>query len=68
MASNSNGTDAVEMKLEVLAPPEKPSESFECLDIKDNSCSLYWCPPIDDGGVEIQFYNIFMLDSTTKVS
>ena len=68
MATNPNGSDVAEMKLEVLAPPEKPTEPFQCFDIKADSCSLSWYPPKDDGGVEVQSYNIFCLDSTTKVS
>ena len=68
VATTPNGTDETEMKLEVLTPPEKPCEPFECFDIKADSCSLSWEPPQDDGGVEIQFYNIYSLDSVSKVS
>jgi len=58
IAKNSEGEDEHEIRLNVLAPPTKPSGLLEVSNVKPTSCNLSWEKPKDDGGSPITGYVI----------
>ena len=56
IAKNSVGEDEHEVRLNVLAPPSKPTGQLDVSSVKPNSCHLSWQKPSDDGGSPITGY------------
>ncbi|CAH8497134.1 unnamed protein product [Schistosoma turkestanicum] len=53
---NEKGRDSVPVGVKVVGPPEPPQGPLEISHIKNNSCSLSWNPPTDNGGSPITHY------------
>lgn len=55
VASNSAGTDSIELSVKVIDKPSRP-KSLEVKELKKDMIVLEWTPPIDDGGLEVNKY------------
>uniref|UniRef100_A0A3Q0KKY1 non-specific serine/threonine protein kinase n=1 Tax=Schistosoma mansoni TaxID=6183 RepID=A0A3Q0KKY1_SCHMA len=53
---NEKGHDSVPVNVKIVGPPEPPQGPLEISHIKNNSCSLSWNPPTDNGGSPITNY------------
>ncbi|CAH8545499.1 unnamed protein product [Schistosoma haematobium] len=53
---NEKGRDSAPVNVKVVGPPEPPQGPLEISHIKNNSCSLSWNPPTDNGGSPITNY------------
>ncbi|CAH8566640.1 unnamed protein product [Schistosoma rodhaini] len=53
---NEKGRDSVPVNVKIVGPPEPPQGPLEISHIKNNSCSLSWNPPTDNGGSPITNY------------
>ena len=56
VAKNSVGEDEHEIRLNVLAPPSKPTGQLQVSAVKPTSCHLTWEKPADDGGSPLVGY------------
>lgn len=45
--------------------PGKPEGPLKISDIHKEGCSLKWNPPLDDGGVPIEYYAVEKMDKDT---
>ena len=45
--------------------PSKPEGPLEVHDVFKDRCRLSWKPPKDDGGVEIEHYEVEAMDTST---
>uniref|UniRef100_A0A915KJU8 Twitchin n=1 Tax=Romanomermis culicivorax TaxID=13658 RepID=A0A915KJU8_ROMCU len=66
IATNSSGTDAVEVTVNVLSKPANPEGPLETKDVFEDHITLEWKPPLDDGGTPIDHYDIEKLDTSTN--
>jgi len=55
---NSTGLDEHEIRVDILAPPAKPTGPVEVSKVTPTGCTLNWTKPKDDGGSPIQGYSI----------
>uniref|UniRef100_A0A1I8J9R7 non-specific serine/threonine protein kinase n=1 Tax=Macrostomum lignano TaxID=282301 RepID=A0A1I8J9R7_9PLAT len=62
---NSAGEEYVPFEFEVLDRPGVPGEPLDVLDLTQDSCTLMWDPPEDDGGSPITSYDVEVLDVAT---
>ncbi|VDO77816.1 unnamed protein product, partial [Schistosoma curassoni] len=53
---NEKGRDSAPVNVKVVGPPEPPQGPLEISHIKNNSCSLSWNSPTDNGGSPITNY------------
>ena len=51
---NSTGLDEHEIRVDILAPPAKPTGPVEVSKVTPTGCTLNWTKPKDDGGSPIQ--------------
>jgi len=58
IAKNSEGEDEHQIRLNILAPPSKPTGQLEVSNVKPTSCHLSWQKPSDDGGSPLTGYTI----------
>ncbi|XP_043063754.1 titin isoform X2 [Drosophila ficusphila] len=65
-ATNESGSTYVECTVQVIDKPSRP-QSLEIKDIKKDSITLEWTPPIDDGGLEINKYTLEKCDVQNNV-
>jgi len=65
-ATNESGSTYVECTVQVIDKPSRP-QSLEIKDIKKDSITLEWTPPIDDGGLEIDKYTLEKCDIQNNV-
>ncbi|RWS15514.1 twitchin-like protein, partial [Dinothrombium tinctorium] len=63
--TNSEGFDTCSCRVLVVDKPGPPQGPLEINDITPETCSLFWKPPLDDGGSPITNYVIEKLDPTT---
>ena len=54
---NSTGLDEHEIRVDILAPPAKPTGPVEVSKVTPTGCTLNWTKPKDDGGSPIQGLN-----------
>lgn len=64
-ATNEVGEDIAELDVTVLGKPGKPKGPLQVNDITKHSCKLKWEKPDDDGGAQIDYYEIEKLDPHT---
>lgn len=62
---NKSGTKSAFVNVRVLDTPSAP-QKFEVKDVKKNSVTLYWEPPLTDGGVKITNYVVEKRESIRK--
>lgn len=65
-ATNESGTSYAECTVQVIDKPSRP-QSLEIKDIKKDSITLEWTPPIDDGGMDIKQYTLEKCDVQNNV-
>merc|ERR1719430_3124896 len=58
VCKNSQGEDEHEIRVDVLAPPTKPTGPIEVSKVTPSGCHLMWTKPKDDGGSPINGYSI----------
>uniref|UniRef100_A0AC35TXM9 Ig-like domain-containing protein n=1 Tax=Rhabditophanes sp. KR3021 TaxID=114890 RepID=A0AC35TXM9_9BILA len=63
--ANSTGKDSEKASLVVVDKPGRPEGPLEVSDVFENELNLSWKPPADDGGEEIDFYEVEKLDVET---
>uniref|UniRef100_A0A1I7VVS1 non-specific serine/threonine protein kinase n=1 Tax=Loa loa TaxID=7209 RepID=A0A1I7VVS1_LOALO len=54
--SNRFGKDTAKVNVNVLSPPGKPVGPIAASEIAGDAITLYWSPPLDDGGAGISNY------------
>ncbi|KAK5968521.1 Twitchin [Trichostrongylus colubriformis] len=64
-AKNHNGTDTHSVDVIVLGRPGAPEGPLEVSNIFEDKCDLEWKPPLDDGGLPIDHYDVERLDEAT---
>lgn len=64
-AENSSGHDEASFTITVLDHPGKPEGPLHITDIHKEGCKLKWNPPLDDGGVPIDYYAVEKMDTET---
>ena len=57
-AKNSQGEDEVEVRVNVIGPPDKPKGPLEVSDVRSTSCKLMWRKPESDGGSPLVGYTV----------
>lgn len=62
-ARNVNGKDSATLNVNVLDVPSPPEGPLKVDNITKNGCNLKWRPPKDDGGSEIQYYQVEKMDT-----
>jgi hypothetical protein len=62
-ARNVNGKDSATLTVNVLDIPAPPEGPLKVDDVTRSSCILKWRPPKDDGGSEIQYYQVEKMDT-----
>ncbi|XP_058812494.1 twitchin isoform X4 [Topomyia yanbarensis] len=65
VATNSQGEDRAEVEITILSKPSTPEGPLEASDVHKHGCKLKWKPPLDDGGMPIEGYEIEKLDPLT---
>nr|XP_029716085.1 twitchin isoform X7 [Aedes albopictus] len=65
VATNSQGEDRAEVEITILSKPGTPEGPLEATDVHKHGCKLKWKPPLDDGGMPIDGYEIEKLDPLT---
>ena len=58
IAKNSEGEDEHDIRLNILAPPSKPTGHLEVSNVTPTGCHLSWQKPVDDGGSPLTGYLI----------
>ena len=53
------------MFFSILGKPLEPEGPLRVFDIYRNRCHLTWAPPLDDGGLDIEYYLVEMQDVST---
>uniref|UniRef100_A0A915KJE1 Twitchin n=1 Tax=Romanomermis culicivorax TaxID=13658 RepID=A0A915KJE1_ROMCU len=61
-AENENGKDEATVQVNVLDKPSAPEGPLEATDIFADHMTLHWKPPIDDGGLAVDHYNVEKFD------
>ena len=62
-AENSSGKDEVTIEITVIDKPGKPEGPLKIADVHKEGCKLKWNPPLDDGGVPIDYYAVEKMDT-----
>ena len=62
VAKNVNGKDSATLTVNVLDIPLPPEGPLKIDNVTKNGCTLKWRPPKDDGGSEIQYYQVEKMD------
>jgi len=62
-ARNLNGKDSATLTVNVLDVPAPPEGPLKVDDVTKSNCILKWRPPKDDGGSEIQYYQVEKMDT-----
>ncbi|XP_021713429.1 twitchin isoform X5 [Aedes aegypti] len=65
VATNSQGEDRAEVEITILSKPGTPEGPLEASEVHKHGCKLKWKPPLDDGGMPIDGYEIEKLDPLT---
>ncbi|XP_074598807.1 projectin protein bent isoform X2 [Brevipalpus obovatus] len=65
VATNVNGKDELEVRVNVLDKPGPPEGPLEVKDVHAEGCKLKWNPPKDDGGTPIECYQVEKMDTAT---
>lgn len=66
IAKNNAGEATVDLTLKVIDKPDRP-KTLDVKDIKKDSVTIAWTPPIDDGGLELTKYSIEKRDPEKMV-
>lgn len=61
-AENDSGKDEASITITVLDKPGKPEGPLKVSNVHKEGCSLKWNPPLDDGGVPIDYYAVEKMD------
>ncbi|XGW29138.1 hypothetical protein V3C99_008720 [Haemonchus contortus] len=64
-AKNASGMDTHTVEVTVLGKPSAPEGPLEVSNVFEDKCDLEWKPPLDDGGIPIDHYDIERLDEAT---
>lgn len=62
-AKNLNGKDTATLNVNVLDVPSPPEGPLKVDNVTKSGCTLKWRPPKDDGGSEIQYYQVEKMDT-----
>lgn len=65
IATNANGTDELEVNVNVLDKPSSPEGPLKVEDVHAEGCKLKWKEPKDDGGSPIEYYQVEKMDEKT---
>ncbi|XP_050099309.1 twitchin isoform X9 [Anopheles aquasalis] len=65
-AENASGYDEAQITVTVLDKPTPPEGPLKVSNVHKEGCSLKWNPPLDDGGVPIEYYNVEKFDKETQ--
>ncbi|XP_050067771.1 twitchin isoform X12 [Anopheles maculipalpis] len=65
-AENASGYDEAQLTVTVLDKPTAPEGPLKVSNVHKEGCSLKWNPPLDDGGVPIEYYNVEKFDKETQ--
>uniref|UniRef100_A0ABK8F4T1 Twitchin n=1 Tax=Anopheles gambiae TaxID=7165 RepID=A0ABK8F4T1_ANOGA len=65
-AENASGYDEAQLTVTVLDKPTAPEGPLKVTNVHKEGCSLKWNPPLDDGGVPIEYYNVEKFDKETQ--
>lgn len=63
-AVNENGSDEATVQVTVVDKPSAPEGPLEAKDIYADHMTLNWKPPLDDGGLPIDHYEVEKFDPT----
>ena len=58
IAKNSTGEDEHEIRMDILAPPSRPTGPVQVFKVTPTGCTVSWGKPKEDGGSPIQGYTI----------
>jgi len=58
LAKNSTGEDEHEVRVDILAPPSRPTGPVQVFKVTPSGCTVSWGKPKEDGGSPIQGYTI----------
>ncbi|CAD7001755.1 unnamed protein product, partial [Ceratitis capitata] len=61
-AENDSGHDEATFEIIVLDKPNKPEGPLRVSDVHKEGCKLKWNPPLDDGGLPIEYYVVEKMD------
>lgn len=64
-AENESGHDEVTIQVTVLDRPAAPEGPLKITDVHKEGATLAWKPPLDDGGVPVEFYLVEKQDKET---
>lgn len=64
-AENDSGHDEATFEITVLDKPDKPEGPLRVSDVHKEGCQLKWNPPLDDGGLPIEYYVLEKMDLET---
>ncbi|XP_018789320.1 PREDICTED: twitchin isoform X17 [Bactrocera latifrons] len=61
-AENDSGHDEATFEIIVLDKPDKPEGPLRVQDVHKEGCQLKWNPPLDNGGLPIEYYVVEKMD------
>lgn len=61
-AENDSGHDEASFEITVLDRPGQPEGPLRISDVHKEGCKLKWNPPLDDGGIPIEYYVVEKMD------
>ncbi|XP_013109098.2 twitchin isoform X22 [Stomoxys calcitrans] len=64
-AENESGRDEASFQVNVLDRPDKPEGPLRITDVQKEGCKLKWNPPLDTGGLPIEYYIVEKMDVDT---
>ncbi|KPU74929.1 uncharacterized protein Dana_GF19006, isoform G [Drosophila ananassae] len=64
-AENESGRDEASFEVIVLDKPGTPEGPLRVSDVHKEGCMLKWNPPLDDGGLPIEYYIVEKMDTET---
>ncbi|XP_076356741.1 twitchin-like [Tachypleus tridentatus] len=67
MAVNNSGRDSASVNVTVVDKPTPPEGPLDVLDVHKEGCRLKWKRPKDDGGIQLEGYEVEKMDPESGV-
>jgi titin len=66
MAKNKWGEDSADIQIDVKGKPSIPTGPLKVSDVTKKGCLLQWSPPSDNGGHDIEHFEVEKMDMSTE--